>query len=112
MATEPARVPPVWTALAAALLLAATIPAAQAADKPLREFVMPPGRDDGDPVPKAAPRARIQAALPGADAAGDQPFALACTAEEAAMAEAPKAPRGATPPRCPGEPFTVLAERP
>lgn len=103
---------PLAAAVVALAVAVPALPAAHAADRPLREFVMPPGRDDGDPVPKAAPRARIQSALPGADAAGDQPFALACTAEEAAMADPLKAPRGAAAPRCPGEPFTVLAERP
>jgi hypothetical protein len=98
--------------LAALLALAAA--EGLAADRPLREFTMPPARMDGDPVPKAAPRARIEAALPGASGAEDQQFALACTAAEAALTEV-AGPGGGSRnarPRCAGEPFTVLAEQP
>ncbi len=91
-------------------VLAVALPA-QAAERPLREFVMPPGRMDGDPVPKAVPRARVQAALPVQTAAEDQPFVLACTAAEAALTKVEPGRQDA-PPRCAGEPFTVLAERP
>ncbi|WP_207485406.1 hypothetical protein [Arenibaculum pallidiluteum] len=101
----------VATALPA--LLAGPAPvAAPAADggRP-REFVMPPAGPAGEPPPRAAPRARVETSMPGADAAADQPFAIACTAEEAALIE----PRGNAPraaPRCPEGAFTVLAEEP